>query len=148
MAITRKQSFRANKRKSEKMHSFTINASGLTTRRLYNYLKAHENSVKKSIRLCFHSPSQLLTTLDLDEYTLDSKQQVWAAYARINENILLYGVTYDPQNKTVSAKKFDDYMTNITEIIYNGSKRISGIGMVYNIQTRIYESDQSRIYIY
>ncbi|CAG8605373.1 3817_t:CDS:2, partial [Gigaspora rosea] len=70
-------------------------------------------------------PSQLLTTLDLDEYTLDSKQQVWAAYARINENILLYGVTYDPQNKTVSAKKFDDYMTNITEIIYNGSKRIS-----------------------
>ncbi|CAG8526597.1 12753_t:CDS:2 [Dentiscutata heterogama] len=120
MAITRlklKKSFRATLSmkklaNAEKMYSFT--ATGPTTRRLYKYLKAHENS---SI--------------------------VWAAYACINENIKLYGVTYDPQNKTVSARKFD-VKKNITEIIYNGRKRISGIGMVYNIRTRIYESDQSQ----
>ncbi|CAG8816610.1 21594_t:CDS:1, partial [Gigaspora margarita] len=50
------------------------------------------------------------------------------SYTCINENILLYGVTYDPQNKIVPARKFYpllDYKTNITEIIYNGRKQIS-----------------------
>ncbi|CAG8850034.1 18702_t:CDS:1, partial [Gigaspora margarita] len=73
---------------------------------------------------------------------------VRATYACINDNISLYGVTYDPQNKIVSARKFVtllDCKTNITKIIYNSRKRISGIGMVYNIQTRIYELDHFRM---
>ncbi|CAG8786724.1 27401_t:CDS:1, partial [Dentiscutata erythropus] len=58
------------------------------------------------------------------------------AYACINENIKLYGVTYNLRNKTVSAKEFEaslDSKTNITEIIYNGPKQISGFDLDYNI---------------
>ena len=75
------------------------------------------------IRLCFRNP---YTTLDLYEYTLDS-ERILAAYACLNRNFKLYNVTCDPQNKIVSSVKFKallDSKTNITEIIYNGRKKI------------------------
>ncbi|KAF0480820.1 hypothetical protein F8M41_023668 [Gigaspora margarita] len=116
----------------------------MLTQELYKYLKAHKNSVKKGLRLCFYNSYQSFTALDLYQYTLDSKH-VWVPYACINENIKLFDVTFDPQNKTVSAKEFDaslDSKTNIIEIIYNGCKQISGFGIVYNIQSCSYKLDQ------
>ncbi|CAG8847957.1 1866_t:CDS:1, partial [Gigaspora margarita] len=143
-----KQRFRAKlsmkKLAIEKKHIFTTT---VTTRGLYKYLNAHKNSVKKRIQLCFHNLSKSITILDLYKYTFDTKH-VRMAYACINENIKLYDVTYDSLNKTVSAKEFEallDSETNITEIIYYGSKQISGFGIVYNIQSCSYEYGQFKM---
>ncbi|RIA99921.1 hypothetical protein C2G38_2236555 [Gigaspora rosea] len=120
---------------AKEMHTTTV--TDLNTSGLYKSLNAH-------IRWCFQNTPQSFTTLDLYEYTLDS-ELYWAPYAFINENIKLFDVTFDSQNKTVSAIEFEaslDSETNITGIIYNGCKKISGSGMVYNIQTCSYELGQ------